>query len=107
MATIATILFFGGYWLLMRRDTHLGMRRAFLVASLLLALTLPAIQLRVSLPAHFSNNSPQPVLTEWHSTPESTTATAVAADGGNMQMTLQYDNQGLSHFAVQYEPAAP
>lgn len=77
LATIGTILFFGGYWLLMRRDTHFGMVRAYLVGSLILALTLPAVHLRVSMPAHYTARmeTAMPKIVEWRTLSEEASPT--------------------------------
>ena len=41
LATIGTVLFFGSYWLLMRRETRFTMVRYYLLGTLLLSLLLP------------------------------------------------------------------
>lgn len=106
IATVGTILFFGGYWLMMRRDTHFGMVRAYLVGSLLLSLLLPAIHLRLNMPAHFSakNNSDE-IIYNWQSTPEKTMLTAQSSNEGNISISLQQDVQGVQHITLQHKEA--
>lgn len=53
LAAAATALFFGAYWLLMRREKRHQMVRFYLLGTLLLALLLPAIHLRLAVPAHY------------------------------------------------------
>ncbi|WP_077924277.1 M56 family metallopeptidase [Spirosoma sp. 209] len=44
-ASLFLILFYGCYWLLLRRNTFFGLNRAYLLASVALSLTLPLISL--------------------------------------------------------------
>ena len=46
LATIGTVLFFGSYWLLMRRETRFTMVRYYLLGTLLLSLLLPRLRKR-------------------------------------------------------------
>lgn len=50
LSTMATVLFFGAYWLLMRRETRFAMRRFYLLGTLLLSLLLPLVHLPLSIP---------------------------------------------------------
>lgn len=50
LSTLATVLFFGAYWLLMRRETRFAMRRFYLLGTLLLSLLLPLVHLPLSIP---------------------------------------------------------
>ncbi len=50
LSTMATVLFFGAYWLLMRRETRFAMRRFYLLGTLLLSLLLPLVHLPISIP---------------------------------------------------------
>lgn len=53
LATAATMLFFGAYWLLMRKEKRHTMVRFYLVGTLLLSLLLPAVHLRLAVPQHY------------------------------------------------------
>lgn len=48
LATIGSTLFFGVYWLLMRKETRFQMVRWYLLGTLALSLTLPAIRITVA-----------------------------------------------------------
>lgn len=48
LATIGSTLFFGVYWLLMRKETRFQMVRWYLLGTLSLSLTLPAIRITVA-----------------------------------------------------------
>lgn len=48
LATIGSTLFFGVYWLLMRKETRFQMVRWYLLGTLALSLTLPAIHISVA-----------------------------------------------------------
>ena len=62
-ATVGTVLFFGAYWLLMRRETRFTMVRFYLLGTLLLALILPLIHLPLLIPINYHNsNSESPIL---------------------------------------------
>ena len=50
LSTMATVLFFGAYWLLMRRETRFAMRRCYLLGTLMLSLLLPLVHLPLSIP---------------------------------------------------------
>lgn len=108
LATLGTALFFGAYWLLMRRETRFGMVRAYLAGTLLLALALPLVQLKVALPGHYS--APQEAdlaLTEWHVNPDGTLVTARASEAGTLQVSIQQDAQNMPRIMVQRTPASP
>lgn len=53
LATAATALFFGAYWLLMRNEKRHTMVRFNLVGTLVLSLLLPAVHLRLAVPAYY------------------------------------------------------
>ena len=53
LAATATALFFSAYWLLMRNEKRHTMVRFYLVGTLLLALLLPSVHLRLSVPQHY------------------------------------------------------
>ena len=55
LATVGTMLFFGAYWLLMRRETRFTMVRFYLLGTLLLALMLPLVHIPMQLPLFFHN----------------------------------------------------
>lgn len=48
LSTLATALFFGAYWLLMRRETRFAMLRFYLLGTLLLSLLLPLVHLPIT-----------------------------------------------------------
>jgi len=108
LVTLGTVLFFGAYWLLMRRETRFGMVRAYLAGTLLLAMVLPIVQLKVALPGHYS--APQEAdlaLTEWYVTPDGTSVTARASEAGTLQVSIQQDAQNMPRITVQRTPASP
>lgn len=101
LATLGTALFFGGYWLLMRRETRHTMVRAYLVGTLLLALLLPVFHLRLTLPTHYEASAePSDALVVWQSTPESNSMTGFMTNEGMMQVTYQQDGTGVRHLSV-------
>lgn len=53
LSTSATALFFAIYWFLMRREKRHTMVRFYLIGTLLLAFLLPAVHLRLAVPAHY------------------------------------------------------
>ena len=57
LAALATALFFGAYWLMMRREKRHTMVRFYLIGTLLLSLLLPAIHLRLAVPQHYVAHS--------------------------------------------------
>ena len=56
LATIGTVLFFGSYWLLMRRETRFTMVRYYLLGTLLLSLLLPLIHMPLLRQANYDGN---------------------------------------------------
>ena len=57
LAASATALFFAAYWFLLRREKRHTMVRWYLMGTLLLSLLLPAIHLRLAVPAWYPQNS--------------------------------------------------
>ncbi len=56
LATTATALFFGAYWLLMRHEKRHQMVRFYLLGTLLLAFLLPAVHLHIAVPHQYVMN---------------------------------------------------
>lgn len=56
LASLATTLFFAAYWFLLRREKRHTMVRYYLIGTLLLSFLLPAIHLRLTVPAWYPQN---------------------------------------------------
>ena len=104
LATIGTVLFFGTYWLLMRRETRFTMVRFYLLGTLILALILPLIHLPLLIPTNYHNSSESPILQEYITTGESTTMTVANQQGGTYDVTLQQDPTGLRTINIEQAP---
>ena len=104
LATIGTVLFFGTYWLLMRRETRFTMVRFYLLGTLILALILPLIHLPLLIPTNYHNSSESPILQEYITTGESTTMTVANQQGGTYDVTLQQDPTGLRTINIEQSP---
>lgn len=89
LAATATALFFAAYWLLMRREKHLQMVRFYLLGTLLLALLLPAIHLRLAVPAWYpqTNTESQDVATL-----QASTTITVTGEGPVRAMLTQHND---------------
>lgn len=104
-ATVGTVLFFGAYWLLMRRETRFTMVRFYLLGTLLLALLLPLIHLPLQIPTNYHYSSfESPILQEYTTTAESTTMTVANQQGGTINVTLQQDPTGLRAIGIEQDP---
>ena len=107
-ATVGTVLFFGAYWLLMRRETRFTMVRFYLLGTLLLALLLPLIHLPLQIPTNYHYSSfESPILQEYTTTAESTTMTVANQQGGTINVTLQQDPTGLRAIGIEQDPSFP
>ncbi len=101
LVTLGTALFFGAYWLLMRRETRHTMVRVYLVGTLLLALLLPAIHLQLALPIHFeapADPSVQRVLRS--AALESSTLPGVMTNGNTINISMQQSETGIKHLSM-------
>ena len=104
-ATVGTVLFFGTYWLLMRRETRFTMVRFYLLGTLLLALILPLIHLPLQIPTNYHNSSSEsPILQEYTTTAESITMTIANQQGGTNNVTLRQDPTGLRTINIEQGP---
>lgn len=101
LATLGTALFFGAYWLLMRRETRHTMVRWYLVGTLLLALLLPVFQIQLALPTHYEARADNPVWLVLNQTsPESTILSGTMTSEGNMQIAMHQDAKGIRNLSV-------
>ena len=104
-ATVGTVLFFGAYWLLMRRETRFTMVRFYLLGTLLMALILPLIHLPLQIPTNFHNSSSEsPILQEYTTATESTTLTIANQQSGTNNVTLRQDPTGLRTINIEQSP---
>lgn len=89
LAATATALFFAAYWLLMRREKRHQMVRFYLLGTLLLALLLPAIHLRLAVPAWYpqTNTESQNVATL-----QASTTITVTGEGPVRAMLTQHND---------------
>lgn len=106
LCTVGTALFFGAYWLLMRRETRFGMVRAYLLGTLALALILPLIHLPLLRPAnhHGADSEPTSQLT-YITTPESASMEYSSSGSGTSEIMLTQDDNGLKQILMFEEVA--
>ena len=104
LTTVGTVLFFGTYWLLMRRETRFTMVRFYLLGTLLLALILPLIHIPLLIPSNYHNSSESPILQEYTTTAENTTLTVANQQGGTNNVTLRQDPTGLRTINIKQGP---
>ena len=106
LVTVGTVLFFGAYWLLMRRETRFTMVRLYLLGSLLLALILPLFHIPLHIPTTYHNNRTEGlILQEYTTNSENTTMTVANRQRGTINMTLQQDPTGLRTIGIEQVPS--
>ena len=104
LATVGTALFFGAYWLLMRRETRFGMVRAYLLGTLALALILPLIHLPLLRPAHYHGDDSEPTAQLTYTTTlQSTSMDYSNTRNGTSKITLTQDDNGLKQIRLTEE----
>lgn len=101
LATIATVLFFGAYWLLMRKETRFTMVRLYLLGTLLLAMVLPLIHVPLSLPLSLQHEVDDGIaLQSYSQMPGGTSMTFASQQGGTTSVTLRQSPTGLNTIEV-------
>lgn len=106
LAAVGTMLFFGAYWLLMRRETRFTMVRLYLLGSLLLALILPLFHIPLQIPTTYQNNRTEGlILQEYTTNSENTTMTVANRQHGTINMTLQQGPTGLRTIGIEQIPS--
>ena len=101
LATIGTVLFFGSYWLLMRRETRFTMVRYYLLGTLLLSLLLPFIHLPLIRQANYDgNNAEATAQLAYSTTPEGMAMTYISTKGGVSEIKLAQDNNGMRRISL-------
>ena len=96
LATVGTMLFFGAYWLLMRRETRFTMVRFYLLGTLLLALMLPLVHIPMQLPLFFHNEEATATMQEPIPSSEIVSMTFSSQQSGtiDIEATLHQNIQG-------------
>lgn len=96
LASVGTMLFFGTYWLLMRRETRFTMVRFYLLGTLLLALMLPLVHIPMQLPLFFHNENHAETIQESIPSAESVSMTFSSQQSGtiDIEATLHQNIQG-------------
>ena len=101
LATIGTVLFFGSYWLLMRRETRFTMVRYYLLGTLLLSLLLPFIHLPLIRQANYDgNNAEATAQLAYSTTPDGMAMTYTSTKGGVSEIKLTQDNNGMRRISL-------
>ncbi len=101
LATIGTVLFFGSYWLLMRRETRFTMVRYYLLGTLLLSLLLPLIHLPLIRQANYdSNYAAETAQLAYSTTPDGMAMTYTSTKGGVSEIKLTQDNNGMRRISL-------
>ena len=101
LATIGTVLFFGSYWLLMRRETRFTMVRYYLLGTLLLSLLLPFIHLPLIRQANYDgNDAAETAQMTYSNTPDGMAMTYTSTKGGVSEIRLTQDNNGMRRISL-------
>ena len=101
LATIGTVLFFGSYWLLMRRETRFTMVRYYLLGTLLLSLLLPLIHLPLIRQANYdSNDAAETAQLAYSTTPDGMAMTYSNPKSGVSEIKLTQDNNGMRRISL-------
>ena len=101
LATIGTVLFFGSYWLLMRRETRFTMVRYYLLGTLLLSLLLPLIHLPLIRQAnYYGNDAAETAQMAYSTTPDGMAMTYTSTKGGVSEIKLTQDNNGMRRISL-------
>ena len=94
--TVGTALFFGAYWLLMRRETRFNMVRFYLLGTLVLSLILPLIHLPLLRQANYDgNDAAESAQLVYSTTPDGMAMTYSSTKGGVSEIKLTQDNNGM------------
>lgn len=101
LATLGTALFFGVYWLLMRREKRFDMVRCYLLGTLVLALVLPLVHITLPITPAFSYLGATPAPQSLSTIPNNATLTAPNPQGNVNRPPLRHDNGGLQTIRLQ------
>ncbi len=108
LATIGSVLFFGSYWLLMRRETRFTMVRCYLLGTLLLSLLLPLIHLPLIRQANYDgNDAAETAQLAYSTTPDGMAMTYTSTKGGVSEIKLTQDNNGMRQISLSEGGTAP
>lgn len=101
LATIGTVLFFGSYWLLMRRETRFTMVRYYLLGTLLLSLLLPLIHLPLIRQANYDgNDAAETAQMVYSTTSDGMAMTYTSTKGSVSEIKLTQDNNGMRQISL-------
>ena len=108
LATIGTVLFFGSYWLLMRRETRFTMVRYYLLGTLLLSLLLPLIHLPLIRQANYDgNDAAETAQLAYNTTPDGMAMTYSNPKSGVSEIKLTQDNNGMRRISLSEGETTP
>ena len=108
LATIGTVLFFGSYWLLMRRETRFSMVRYYLLGTLLLSLLLPLIHLPLIRQANYDgNDAAETAQLAYNTTPDGMAMTYSNPKSGVSEIKLTQDNNGMRRISLSEGETTP
>ena len=108
LATIGTVLFFGSYWLLMRRETRFSMVRYYLLGTLLLSLLLPLIHLPLLRQANYDgNDAAETAQLAYNTTPDGMAMTYSNTKSGVSEIKLTQDNNGMRRISLSEGETTP
>ena len=101
LATVGTVLFFGAYWLLMRRETRFTMVRYYLLGTLLLSLLLPLIHLPLIRQANYDgNDAVETGQLAYSTTSDGMAMTYSSTESGISEIMLTQDNDGMRRISL-------
>ena len=98
LATIGTVLFFGSYWLLMRRETRFTMVRYYLLGTLLLSLLIHLPLIRQA--NYDGNDAEETAQLAYSTTPDGMAITYTSTKGGVSEIKLNQDNNGMRRISL-------
>ena len=108
LATIGTVLFFGFYWLLMRRETRFTMVRYYLLGTLLLSLLLPLIHLPLIRQANYDgNDAAETAQLAYNTTSDGMAMTYSNPKSGVSEIKLTQDNNGMRRISLSEGETTP
>lgn len=108
LATIGTALFFGAYWLLLRRETRFNMVRFYLLGTLVLSLILPLIHLPLLRQANYDgNDAAESAQFVYSTTPDGMAMTYSSTKGGVSEIKLTQENKGMKRISLSEGETTP
>ena len=106
--TVGTALFFGAYWLLMRRETRFNMVRFYLLGTLVLSLILPLIHLPILRQANYDgNDAAESAQLVYSTTPDGMAMTYSSTKGGVSEIKLTQENNGMKRISLSEGETTP